>query len=182
MPKRVRSCSTRGNTSFKASAASATPSGKATKWGPDLAGRDRSAGSRLARPLRHGLRTRCSPRRSESRSPFREVQYARMPNLRLSSDEVAAVLSYVEARSRAPREPTRKDSITADSPELPSRLGSGFVPRFLQVANVAVHARLAAASPSFLLFSDRQFFGICGESMLVSKNFRRYSGRVAGVF
>src|SRR6266852_2461267 len=30
---------------------------------------------------------------------FEKYQYARMPNLRLSSDEVAAVLSYVEARS-----------------------------------------------------------------------------------
>jgi protein SCO1/2 len=44
---------------------------------------------------------------------FEKYQYARMPNLRLSSDEVAAVLSYVEARSRAPREPAREDSITA---------------------------------------------------------------------
>src|SRR5712692_540578 len=44
---------------------------------------------------------------------FEKYQYARMPNLRLSSDEVAAVLSYVEARSRAPREAARKDSITS---------------------------------------------------------------------
>ena len=32
---------------------------------------------------------------------FQKYQYARMPNLRLSSDEVAAVLSYVEGRSDA---------------------------------------------------------------------------------
>jgi len=44
---------------------------------------------------------------------FEKYQYARMPNLRLSSAEVAAVLSYVDARSRAPREPVRKDSITS---------------------------------------------------------------------
>jgi protein SCO1 len=44
---------------------------------------------------------------------FEKYQYARMPNLRLSSDEVAAVLSYVEARGGAPREPVRKDSVTA---------------------------------------------------------------------
>jgi len=44
---------------------------------------------------------------------FEKYQYARMPNLRLSSDEVAAVLSYVDARSGNPREPARKDSITA---------------------------------------------------------------------
>ena len=34
---------------------------------------------------------------------FEKYQYARMPNLRLSSDEVAAVLSYVEGRSAARR-------------------------------------------------------------------------------
>ncbi|TMG73203.1 MAG: electron transporter SenC [Betaproteobacteria bacterium] len=43
---------------------------------------------------------------------FEKYQYARMPNLRLSSDEVAAVLSYVDARGGAPREPVRKDSVT----------------------------------------------------------------------
>src|SRR5206468_9347291 len=32
---------------------------------------------------------------------FEKYQYARMPNLRLSSDEVAAVLSYVDARGGA---------------------------------------------------------------------------------
>jgi protein SCO1/2 len=44
---------------------------------------------------------------------FEKYQYARMPNLRLSSSEVAAVLAYVGGRSGAPREPPRKDSITA---------------------------------------------------------------------
>jgi hypothetical protein len=44
---------------------------------------------------------------------FEKYQYARMPNLRLSSDEVAAVLSYVEARSGARRQPAREDSTTA---------------------------------------------------------------------
>jgi len=44
---------------------------------------------------------------------FEKYRYARMPNLRLSSDEAAAVLSYLEARSGAPREPARKDPITA---------------------------------------------------------------------
>src|SRR6266699_1575358 len=32
---------------------------------------------------------------------FEKYQYARMPNLRLSSDEVAALLSYVEGRDAA---------------------------------------------------------------------------------
>jgi protein SCO1/2 len=32
---------------------------------------------------------------------FEKYQYARMPNLRLSSEEVAAVLSYVEGRGAA---------------------------------------------------------------------------------
>jgi protein SCO1/2 len=41
---------------------------------------------------------------------FEKYQYARMPNLRLSSDEVAAVLSYVEGRGAAPHEQARKDS------------------------------------------------------------------------
>jgi protein SCO1/2 len=40
---------------------------------------------------------------------FEKYQYARMPNLRLSSDEVAAVLSYLDVRSRAPREQAHKD-------------------------------------------------------------------------
>ncbi len=44
---------------------------------------------------------------------FEKYQYARMPNLRLSSDEVAAVLSYVDARGGAPRESVRKDSSAA---------------------------------------------------------------------
>ncbi|TMH15521.1 MAG: c-type cytochrome [Betaproteobacteria bacterium] len=44
---------------------------------------------------------------------FEKYQYARMPNLRLSSDEVAAVLSYVEGRSASLREPIGKDSVTA---------------------------------------------------------------------
>ncbi len=39
---------------------------------------------------------------------FEKYQYARMPNLRLSSGEVAAVLSYVEARSGAAREQVRE--------------------------------------------------------------------------
>ncbi len=44
---------------------------------------------------------------------FEKYQYARMPNLRLSSDEVAAVLSYVEGRSGPAREPAPKDSVTS---------------------------------------------------------------------
>jgi protein SCO1/2 len=43
---------------------------------------------------------------------FEKYRYARMPNLRLSSDEVAAVLSYVEGRGAAPREQARKDSVS----------------------------------------------------------------------
>jgi protein SCO1/2 len=44
---------------------------------------------------------------------FDKYQYARMPNLRLSPAEVAAVLSYVDARSGAPRQQARKDSLPA---------------------------------------------------------------------
>ena len=43
---------------------------------------------------------------------FEKYQYARMPNLRLSEPEVAAVLSYVEAQSGAPRE-AREDSASS---------------------------------------------------------------------
>src|SRR6266702_4571817 len=87
--------------------------GQGDKMGPDLAGvtarRDRAwlaryimmpdkilaAGDPIATAL------------------FEKYQYARMPNLRLSPDEVAAVLSYVEARGGNPREPARKDSASA---------------------------------------------------------------------
>ena len=87
--------------------------GQGDKMGPDLAGvtarRDRAW---LARYIM------APDRMLAERDPiavalFEKYQYARMPNLRLSSDEVAAVLSYVDARSSAPREPVRKDSITA---------------------------------------------------------------------
>ena len=44
---------------------------------------------------------------------FEKYRSARMPNLRLSSSEVAALLSYVEARSGAVREQARKDSVSA---------------------------------------------------------------------
>lgn len=44
---------------------------------------------------------------------FEKYQYARMPNLRLSSAEAAAVLSYVDAQSGAPRQPAKKDSVPA---------------------------------------------------------------------
>jgi protein SCO1 len=44
---------------------------------------------------------------------FEKYQSVRMPNLSLDSDEVAAVLSYVDARGGAPRETVRKDSASA---------------------------------------------------------------------
>src|SRR5438309_3365483 len=44
---------------------------------------------------------------------FEKYRYARMPNLRLTSGEVAAVLSYVEGRSVSLRKQVRKDSASA---------------------------------------------------------------------
>jgi protein SCO1/2 len=44
---------------------------------------------------------------------FEKYQYTRMPNLRLSPGEVAAVLSYVDARSNLSADKTSKDSASA---------------------------------------------------------------------
>jgi len=44
---------------------------------------------------------------------FKKYKNVRMPNLSLGSADVPAVLSYLEARSKAPREQTRKDSVSA---------------------------------------------------------------------
>ena len=41
---------------------------------------------------------------------FEKYQYARMPNLRLGSEEAAAVLSYIDAQSGVARQQARKDS------------------------------------------------------------------------
>ena len=84
--------------------------GQGDKMGPDLAGvtarRDRAW---LARYIMapDKLLAEGDP---IALALFEKYQYARMPNLRLSSDEVAAVLSYVEGRGAAPREQARKDS------------------------------------------------------------------------
>lgn len=43
---------------------------------------------------------------------FRKYKNVRMPNLRLGSADVAALVSYLEARSGVPREPTRKDPLS----------------------------------------------------------------------
>src|SRR5467141_3793184 len=85
--------------------------GQGDKMGPDLLGvtarRDRALLNRyIIAP--DNLPAEGGP---ISVALFEKYQYARMPNLRLSSDEVAAVLSYVDVRSAAPRE--RKDSVTA---------------------------------------------------------------------
>jgi len=87
--------------------------GQGDKMGPDLAGvtarRDRTWLSRyITAPDK--MLAEGDP---IAVALFEKYQYARMPNLRLSSDEVAAVLSYVEARSGAPRERARKDSVSA---------------------------------------------------------------------
>jgi protein SCO1/2 len=87
--------------------------GQGDKMGPDLAGvtarRDRAWLSRyITAPDK--MLAEGDP---IAVALFEKYQYARMPNLRLSSDEVAAVLSYVDARSRAPREQGRKDLGTA---------------------------------------------------------------------
>lgn len=44
---------------------------------------------------------------------FDNYKAVRMPNLTLSRDDIAALLSYLEARSSAPRALTRKDSVPA---------------------------------------------------------------------
>jgi protein SCO1/2 len=84
--------------------------GQGDKMGPDLKGvtarRDRAW---LARYIM------APDKMLAERDPiavalFEKYQYARMPNLRLAPPEVAAVLSYVEARSGAPRGQARKDS------------------------------------------------------------------------
>ncbi len=75
--------------------------GQGDKMGPDLAGvtarRDRAWLNRYIiapdKMLAEGDPTAVAL--------FEKYQYARMPNLRLSSDEVAAVLSYVEGRGDA---------------------------------------------------------------------------------
>jgi protein SCO1/2 len=87
--------------------------GQGDKMGPDLAGvtarRDRAWLSRyITAPDK--MLAEGDP---IAVALFEKYQYARMPNLRLSSDEAAAVLSYVEARSGAPREQARKDSVSA---------------------------------------------------------------------
>src|SRR5712692_6542179 len=87
--------------------------GQGDKMGPDLAGvtarRDRAWLARyITAPDK--LLAEGDP---IAVALFEKYRYARMPNLRLSSDEVAAVLSYVEGRSASLREPIRKDSVTA---------------------------------------------------------------------
>ena len=86
--------------------------GQGDKMGPDLAGvtarRDRAWLTRyITAPDK--MLAEGDP---IATALFEKYQYARMPNLRLSSDEVAAVLSYVEGRGAAPREPVRRDSVT----------------------------------------------------------------------
>ncbi|TMG95301.1 MAG: c-type cytochrome [Betaproteobacteria bacterium] len=86
--------------------------GQGNKMGPDLAGvtarRDRAWLTRyITAPDK--MLAEGDP---IATALFEKYQYARMPNLRLSSDEVAAVLSYVEGRGAAPREPVRRDSVT----------------------------------------------------------------------
>ncbi len=87
--------------------------GQGDKMGPDLAGvtarRDRAWLTRyITTPDK--LLAEGDP---IAVALFEKYQYARMPNLRLSSDEVAAVLSYVEGRSDALRKQVRKDSASA---------------------------------------------------------------------
>jgi protein SCO1/2 len=83
--------------------------GQGDKMGPDLLGvtarRDRAW---LARYIMMPDKM-LAERDPVAVALFEKYQYARMPNLRLSPDEVAAVLSYVEGRGGAPREQARKD-------------------------------------------------------------------------
>src|SRR6266849_10706764 len=87
--------------------------GQGDKMGPDLAGvtlrRDRAWLARyVAEPDK--MLAEGDP---IATALFEKYKDARMPNLRLGSADVLAVLSYLEARGKAPREPVRKDSITS---------------------------------------------------------------------
>jgi protein SCO1/2 len=77
--------------------------GQGPKMGPDLLGvttrRDRAWLTRYVMMPDKVL----AERDPIAVALFEKYQYTRMPNLRLSSDEAAAVLSYLEARSVAPR-------------------------------------------------------------------------------
>jgi len=87
--------------------------GQGDKMGPDLAGvtarRDRNWLARyVAEPDK--MLAEGDP---IATALFEKYKDARMPNLRLGSADVVAVLSYLESRGKAPREPVRKDSITS---------------------------------------------------------------------
>ncbi len=87
--------------------------GQGDKMGPDLMGvtarRDRAWLTRYIMAPDQML----AERDPIAVALFEKYRSARMPNLRLSSSEVAALLSYVEARSSASREQARKDSASA---------------------------------------------------------------------
>jgi protein SCO1 len=87
--------------------------GHGDKMGPDLLGvsarRDRAwLGSYIMAPDK--MLAQGDP---VATALFEKYQYARMPNLRLSPTEAAAVLSYVDAQSSALRQAARKDSVSA---------------------------------------------------------------------
>jgi protein SCO1/2 len=86
--------------------------GQGDKMGPDLAGvtarRDRNW---LARYVAEPDKV-LADGDPIATALFEKYKDARMPNLRLGSADVNAVLAYLETKSSASREPVRKDSIT----------------------------------------------------------------------
>jgi protein SCO1/2 len=46
---------------------------------------------------------------------FRKYKQVRMPNVELGSDDVVAVLAYIQARSRPPAAPTGKDAVAGNA-------------------------------------------------------------------
>jgi len=87
--------------------------GNGDRVGPDLAGvtrrRDRAwLGRYLAEPDR--MRAEGDP---IATALFKKYNGVPMPNLRLSSIEIAALLSYLELHGAAARELTRQESIPA---------------------------------------------------------------------
>lgn len=87
--------------------------GQGDKMGPDLLGvtarRDRAWLTRYIMAPDKLL----AERDPIALALFEKYQYTRMPNLRLSPGEVAAVLSYVDARSNLSADKTSKDSASA---------------------------------------------------------------------
>jgi protein SCO1/2 len=87
--------------------------GEGGKLGPDLLGvttrRDRTW---LARYVEEP-ETMLAEGDPIATALFRKYHSVRMPNLNLARDDIALLLSYIEARSSTPRQPTSKESVSS---------------------------------------------------------------------